>query len=157
MSPQNPRSRTRISRRAFLQRAGAALLSTALIALDPPVAWADGHAASPSKALWRKTTFATCVGQSFKVNPGTGSKLTLKLLRIENGTTKIYLRPGQFTQAPAGSCFILLFRGPRSPVLSQNTYEFSHPDLGKFSLFITPGQTVSQGQNYRAVVNHVQA
>jgi hypothetical protein len=53
-------------------------------------------------------------------------------------------------------CFSLVFEGPRSLPLRQETYTITHSTLGTFELLIVPGdQSRSSGRHYEAVINRV--
>ena len=52
-------------------------------------------------------------------------------------------------------CFSLVFQGPASPNLGQNTFAVDHPKLGKFNLFIVPGITSGFYRHYEATINRV--
>ena len=47
--------------------------------------------------------------------------------------------------------FIVVFRGPRSPKLTQGTYRIESRTLGTFSLFLVPGWTYASGTMYTAM------
>ena len=51
--------------------------------------------------------------------------------------------------------FIVLFRGPRSPKLTQGTYRIESRTLGTFSLFLVPGWTYASGTAYTATFNRL--
>ena len=51
--------------------------------------------------------------------------------------------------------FSLFFRGSHDNFLRQNTYNFEHPQLGKFSLFIGPAGTSGTLKQYEAVFNRL--
>ncbi len=159
MSPKehHPNASRTLSRRRFLKYIGAGLFSAALAALEPPRAWAKDNAAIPSAAIWKRATYAQRRGQTFTVNGSPAQNLSLKLVQVQDGTAKIYRGPNKLVKVPAADCFVLIFRGPREPALPQDTYEFAHAKLGKFSLFITPGEISPQGQTYQAIFNLVHA
>jgi hypothetical protein len=77
------------------------------------------------------------VGHRFKVHSAGASELELREV---------------FKRGPAS--FSLFFNGPGEPRLAQSTYEFEHPELGRFPLFIVPGQVRGSTRNYEAVINH---
>lgn len=53
-------------------------------------------------------------------------------------------------------CFSLVFRGPRSLPLRQETYSITHPTMGSFQLLVVPGkQTDPFGRHYEAVINRI--
>ncbi len=159
MSPKehHPNASRTLSRRRFLKYIGAGLFSAVVAAFDPPRARAAGNAAVPPTAIWKRATYAQRSGQTFSVNGGPAQNLSLKLVQVQDGMAKLYRGPNKFVKVPAADCFVLVFRGPREPALPQGTYEFAHAKLGKFSLFITPGEISPQGQTYRAIFNHVHA
>ena len=47
--------------------------------------------------------------------------------------------------------FALLFRGPREPVLPQETYPITHPSLGTLEIFIVPVGLEAGGALYEAI------
>jgi hypothetical protein len=49
--------------------------------------------------------------------------------------------------------FVLLFRGPREPVLPQRTYEITHAQVGTHEIFIVPVESNDAGTLYEAVFN----
>lgn len=49
--------------------------------------------------------------------------------------------------------FAITFRGPRTPLLPQNTYRFEHRTLGAVHLFIVPIGREAEGIVYEAVFN----
>ena len=53
-------------------------------------------------------------------------------------------------------CFSLVFQGPRSLPLRQETYTITHDTMGSFQLLIVPGsQNNPLGRHYEAVINRV--
>lgn len=53
-------------------------------------------------------------------------------------------------------CFSIVFEGPRSLPLRQETYTITHSALGTFELLIVPGdQSKPTGRHYEAVINRV--
>lgn len=53
-------------------------------------------------------------------------------------------------------CFSIVFEGPRSLPLRQNTYTITHSALGTFELLIVPGdQSKPSGRHYEAVINRL--
>ncbi len=57
---------------------------------------------------------------------------------------------------PQMEVFSLLFRGSADEYISQESYEFSHPQLGRFTIFITPvvGDDPKY-HNYQALFNRL--
>lgn len=53
-------------------------------------------------------------------------------------------------------CFSVVFRGPRSMPLRQETYTITHANMGSFQLLVVPGkQNNLSGRHYEAVINRV--
>lgn len=63
-----------------------------------------------------------------------GSK-TVRLLLVEASTFPA-ATPG--SEASGNEKFSLLFHGPAQLPLDQNTYQFEHPRIGRFLIFIVP-------------------
>jgi hypothetical protein len=51
--------------------------------------------------------------------------------------------------------FALIFQGPLHPLLSQQTFELEHEQLGKMQLFIVPVARDANGIQYEAVFNRL--
>jgi hypothetical protein len=95
------------------------------------------------------------VGQTFQVNLGTGGNMTLKLLSVKEGNAQVLIAPRKLVRAKKGESFLLVFQGPHNNPLPQKIFRFEHNQLGKFSLFITPGTSKQNAQHYEAVINTV--
>ena len=52
-------------------------------------------------------------------------------------------------------CFSLVFQGPKSLRLPQETYTLSQSKLGAFQLFMVPGDASGAGPHYEALINRV--
>jgi Domain of unknown function (DUF6916) len=52
-------------------------------------------------------------------------------------------------------CFSVVFSGPRSLPLRQNTYAIEHARLGRFELLLVPGDPGKGPLHYGAVINRV--
>jgi hypothetical protein len=52
-----------------------------------------------------------------------------------------------------GQPFVLLFRGPRQPVLPQRIYTLAHGELGQLVIFLVPVEGGPAGIEYEAVFN----
>src|SRR5262249_17495569 len=72
-------------------------------------------------------TFAPHLGTTFRIAPSEGPGLDVELITV---TLQERLSPAQGRRAP----FLLLFRGPRTPVLPQRIYTLNHAQLGTFEL-----------------------
>lgn len=88
------------------------------------------------------STFQPCVGQRFEVETGRGP-LELTLAAASAGA---WQPEGETTFA-----FELIFVGPREPVLPQQIYRTTHPDLGALEIFIVPLKSEADGTTYQAV------
>lgn len=51
--------------------------------------------------------------------------------------------------------FVLVFKGPLHPLLSQQTFELEHELLGKMKLFMVPVARDAKGIQYEAVFNRL--
>jgi len=53
--------------------------------------------------------------------------------------------------------YLLVFEGPLTLPLRQNTYDIEHGRLGRFKLFIVPGDTTATGaaRRYGALINRI--
>jgi hypothetical protein len=90
-------------------------------------------------------TFSDHVGQPFEVSAGDGVSHTLALASVREGAAAPW--PG--ARVP----FVLVFEGPREPLLPQAIYGFTHPDLGEFGIFIVPVGIEGEAVVYEAVFN----
>jgi hypothetical protein len=98
-----------------------------------------------SQAMWTQDTFQPFVNSNFNVADGQGSRMVLRLLRVED------LRQQNLQSATA---FALHFRFVSGTVLQQGTYAFSNPPLGKFLLFVVNADT-SSNASYVAIINRL--
>ena len=91
-----------------------------------------------------KTKFAFSLG---------GVKLGyLKLIEVNN-LNPPYIR-GEVTNGK--ECFSIVFLGPRSLPLRQDTYTITHAAMGTFQLLVVPGSPKDpSGRHYEAVINRL--
>lgn len=89
-------------------------------------------------------TFQGREGEPFQVTLNDGALLDLELVEVTAYNATGW-RPG--SRAP----FSLLFRGPREPLLPQQTYPMRHQTIGAFALFIVPLGPDQEGLLYQAV------
>jgi hypothetical protein len=155
LQPPDRNSRSPISRRDFIRLLGMGVASAGLAGVDARQVLAQGG--TTSLADWNASTFAAQLGKTFTVSLGSAGHVALNLSQVKDGISKIYYGPQKVTNAPAGSSFVLVFRGPAQPALNPKTYAFQQSQLGAFSLFVMPGSADATGRNYIAVVNHVHA
>jgi hypothetical protein len=52
-------------------------------------------------------------------------------------------------------CFSLMFLGPKTAPLAQNTYTIAHPRIGRFWLFLVPIGCDRNGTRYQAIINRL--
>ena len=90
-----------------------------------------------------QTTFAPHVGSSFRVHVG-DSELELTLVEVSDVRV-----------SPRVEVFSLEFHGPAASPLPQAEYQFDHPIVGEFSLFIVPVGGDGDALQYEAVFNRL--
>ena len=97
--------------------------------------------------------FAAHEGEPFEVELGPGETATLVLASttILGGGTN----PARQAAERQADSFSLEFRGPRSRLLPQATYQFKHAILGAFPLFIVPVGVEGDQYRYEALFNRL--
>jgi hypothetical protein len=88
--------------------------------------------------------FSKHLGTKFSISVDGLSSIEAELSKV----TELHLSPQQ-------ERFSVVFRGPRESFLSQGTYNFTHPQMGEFSLFIVPMGQDDEGTFYEAVFNRL--
>lgn len=88
-----------------------------------------------------KDTFNAHLGTVFAVQDAAGREVPLALSTVTG------------KDDPVLEQFSLIFSGPADSFLAQGTYEFTHPGMGRFALFIVPIGSSPQGFRYQAVFN----
>jgi hypothetical protein len=108
-------------RRKFLALASAAGLGGAALLAG------DALAATDENDLGKVThrTFAPHVGTMFQIHTADGGSVTISLVEATS-------LPRSTRKKAKRTTFSLLFRGPTSPILGQNTYDIQHVKLGAF-------------------------
>jgi hypothetical protein len=141
--------RVGVSRRGFVQGAGVLVAGGWLRSTLPPARTGAGASepAPPVHALGQ-AAFAAYLGQSFRIEDGVAPPLDMRLVDVADRRPRADGHHG-------GESFALIFRGPGDRALAQQTYQFSHPDLGTFALFIVPGSTQPEGVNHEAIINRL--
>jgi len=96
--------------------------------------------------------FSAQVGTTFRIRQTSGSVLSLVLMEA---TPKVVSGLASLASEDAGNeRFSLVFLGPASVPLEQDTYTFEHPRLGQVAMFIVPLHSMSGEQvQYEAVFN----
>ncbi len=142
-----------LSRRDFL-RGVASFIGFMLLRFD--TASAETSAVGTSSAFaWDRSVFTLDGNDNFRCDFGYAGIHTLKLVQVRNQEVKIFYQPGRISNAPAAMNYVLVFRGPRNDYATQGTFQFSHPELGAFLLFVVPGSADENGQQYVAVINNL--
>lgn len=59
--------------------------------------------------------------------------------------------------AAAKDCFSLVFVGPKTAPLPQDTYTIAHARIGRFPLFLVPVGSDRNGTRYQAIINRLHA
>jgi hypothetical protein len=137
-----------VSRRRFLA-AGSAVALAAGVAPTRILDRLSPTNAIPSDDL-AHATFAGLEGTQFSLRTGMFRKQRLELVSVAGKNTTP--KPGELEQ------FSLMFRGPASVPLGQETYQVDHDRIGSFSLFIVPVESAEHGhQLYEAVFNRLHA
>ena len=148
-----------VSRRSFLV-AGQTLLASAALPMKffGAAALNFGSSKTANLASLNKESFLPFVNTSFRVHSGSPTRAWFTLLSVQDmnpgapGRAKsvavMPVRPK--SPVPQVDTFTLHFYGT-GEALSQGTYEFEHPSLGRFSMFVVPsGKTT-----YAAVISHL--
>lgn len=141
--------RVGISRRGFVRGVGLLIAGGWLGVAGRSVRSGDvaADAAPPVHALGQ-AAFAVYVGDSFRVAGPTAAPLDMQLVDVADRRPRADWHHG-------GESFALVFRGSGDRALPQETYQFSHPALGTFPLFIVPGLAGSGGVNHEAMINRL--
>jgi hypothetical protein len=86
-------------------------------------------------------TFEPHLHETFSFETVEGS-ISLELVEVE---------PVRGARLPRGlrEPFSLIFRGPSTPILGQDTYRVEHPVLGSFEVFVVPVVSRSEKRHYQ--------
>jgi Domain of unknown function (DUF6916) len=90
-----------------------------------------------------RDSFAPLLNAQFRMVQG-ANVFSMDLIEVSE------LRSSRHNEA-----FTLVFRGPSDRFLSQSTYQFDHPSLGVFELFIVPIGQDKHGLYYEALFNRL--
>jgi hypothetical protein len=121
--------------------AGAGVVLAGLVAA-PPAAARDS---------WlRRASYAGRIGEPFHARAADGTSVTLRLEAIGDliGTTS-----SGTSLAGHDEAFLLEFRGPDAPALTQGVHELRHRGLGRTHLFLVPHARDGLGTTYVIVVS----
>jgi hypothetical protein len=134
------------TRRKFLRDCSLLAATTALV---PAAALAQTPVSPPPPPAWPGfEQFRRQVNTAFVLR--TGSQ-TVELVLAEAAAVPAGT-PG--AEVPGLENFSLLFHGPAQSPLTQDTYAFEHPNLGRLSIFIVPvGRPRTTQGHYEAIFN----
>ncbi len=157
----------KISRRSFLETGSkvglAAVFSSQIYAIalgqqEPSQQLGTGIGATIPKEVFNdplynitRVMFAQNLGTKFTFSLG-GVKLTEVTLIEVNDLNPPFVK-GNGTSSR--ECFSVVFSGPRSLPLRQDTYSIEHSRLGRFQLLLVPGDPGKGPLHYGAVINRV--
>jgi hypothetical protein len=138
------------SRRQFLSRCSTLALAAAVSPTALSAASVFSREAGPEQLTYE--AFAKCLNSTFILQRETEPGVTLEL------TDACQQQPSGLDAAQAADAshqkFSLMFRGPQTAVLPQNTYTFEHGRLGRFEMFIVPVGVQNQTHGcYEAIFN----
>ncbi len=92
----------------------------------------------------KKADFDPHLNSKFEITSKLSGKIEVELVQIDEGNTD------------QTEMFSLLFKGPKDPVLPQDTHAVKHEKMGEFSLFLGPVIYKKQdGVYYEAIFNRL--
>jgi Domain of unknown function (DUF6916) len=114
------------------------------------VAQAQNPSLPADDGVWlRRNLFERCLGE-LMIARRLPRSIGLQLMKVED------VPSARHTGAVGDpNSFIVVFRGPCSPKLTQGTYRIKSPTLGTFALFLVPGWTYASGTMYTATFNRL--
>jgi hypothetical protein len=138
------------SRRQFLSGCSTLALAAAVSPAALSAASVFGREAGPELLTYK--AFSKCLNSTFILHREAEQDVRLEL------TDACEQQPSGFETALAADAshekFSLMFRGPQTAVLPQNTYTFEHGRLGRFEMFIVPVGVQNQTHGcYEAIFN----
>jgi len=95
--------------------------------------------------------FSQHLDQIFTIHIDGMDPVELTLTEVE--ITKLSTLDARYGLSPEEwrTPFSLMFRGPYDPLLPQRLYDFSHPEMGDFQIFIVPLGRGKTGTTYQSV------
>jgi hypothetical protein len=134
------------SRRKFI-KAGALFTAFAGVSLTTHLTDAQKSEGVPLDSperldmlgFYNISTFSPYVNTEFRVRMGQPLERAVTLTKVKGND----------------DCFSLTFVGPNGRLIPQNTYEFSHPALGEFYMFLVPVgmRRPEQPESFEAIIN----
>ena len=113
-----------------------------------------GSTAPPrSLATMMLSTFSEHVGQRFRIHLGLLGWMYVRLVEVTDLSAKYSPASVGGTLETTEDVFSVVFSGPRSHPLEQDTYSIEHAELGEFELFIVPIGPAEGSPRYEAVFN----
>lgn len=101
-------------------------------------------------------TFSSYLNSNFRLSRGKGIAFDAALVSVSDLRSKSQARARAFkSQVYEGACFALTFRAGERDTISQGICKFDHSALGRFSLFVVPGESSAEGTHYEAIINHL--
>ena len=91
-----------------------------------------------------REAFAEHLGKTFRIDVDGGEPVTVELIEATSLGQKSSGRREPFS---------LVFRGPATPHLPQQTYAMSHEGMGRLDVFLVPIGPDETGVRYEAVFN----
>ena len=137
-----------LPRRDVLRLSAGALAAAATWAYGPQRG-SRGYALSEAIARYSLSTFAPMVGQSFSLS--TGASPTHLIL---DSLTDLRPEPGADESSSTAEFFSMVFSGPATSSLPQDTYRLEHADIGSLLLFLVPMWIEGNRRIYEAIVNN---
>jgi len=113
---------------------------------------------SKNLASIKKVHFQQQINSTFRfsvkgLDGATSKWINTELLAVED----LMESPSQLDLEKGIEHFSLQFKGPSNFDLNQDTYTVKHDQLGKFKLFVVPGNQNQQGFRYVAIFNRLVA
>lgn len=145
------------SRRSFLQISASATVGVCLPELgssQAALAQSSNQVSfesSPQLDL-TPTNFSQQLNTTFDVTGPNVKRVRLTLVEVVDQSDRI--NEGSTSKMTVTS-FLLCFRGNRSASLTQDTYQFKHPVMGTFPMFLVPGRENGQKKLFHVVINRI--
>ena len=136
------------SRREFLKRGSlVALVAGVPLGLSEKASMMGLTGTTKSSGL-SLAAFESQINTTFVINHD-GSKVKVKLIDVTNLASRKQTKAGK-------EGFSLLFHGPQTAILKQDTYVIEHEKLGMFSFLLVPTKVDKKpAPHYEAVINRL--
>ncbi len=138
------------TRRQFLYGCSTLAFATALSPPALSAASVFSRNAEPRQVTY--DAFSKCLGSTFVVKRQDQPGVALELIRARRQPASRLAKANALDARHEK--FSLLFRGPRSMALDQNSYTFEHGEMGRFEIFIVRvGVEDKSHEYYEAIFN----